>query len=57
MHHKYEGSKIDERRDRREAKKRGMTTKQWEHSAADRKMDREGQRKLDQAAKHKKRRR
>lgn len=37
---KFEGSKADEAKDRREAKKRGVPMKKWEGSAADRKMDR-----------------
>lgn len=36
---KYEGSKRDKAEDRKQAKKRGVTLKAWEGSAADRKMD------------------
>lgn len=36
---KYEGSKRDKAEDRKQAKKRGVTLKSWEGSAADRKMD------------------
>ena len=40
---KYEGSKADRMADAREAKKRGMTQKQWENSPEDKAMDRRGQ--------------
>lgn len=50
---KYEGSKADISKDRREAEKRGISAKEWERSAADKRMDREGQRRLD--AKNKRR--
>ena len=48
---KYEGSKLDERRDRKRAKKHNMTMKEWEDSAADKKMDRAGQRKMNRKQK------
>lgn len=44
---KYEGSALDERRDRRQAKKRGMTMKDWEKSDMDKRMDKAGQKKLN----------
>lgn len=50
---KYEGSKLDERRDRKAAKKAGMTLAQWERSAADKKIDKREQRKMDLRAKSK----
>lgn len=53
MPKRYEGSKTDIAKDRREAEKRGMSMKEWERSPADKRMDREGQRKLD--AKNKRR--
>lgn len=44
---KYEGSKADEAKDRKGAKKAGMTMKQWEKSPADKKADKAGQKALD----------
>ena len=44
---KYEGSPADRRNDAKQAKKRGMSAKDWENSAADEAMDRAGQRQLD----------
>ena len=44
---KYEGSKADEANDRRMAKKKGVKLKAWEKSAADKRMDKAGQKKLD----------
>lgn len=38
-HKGYEGSAADVRADKREAKKRGVSMKKWEASAADRRMD------------------
>lgn len=43
----YEGSAADEAADKRNAKKAGMTVKQWEGSPGDRKADAAGQRALD----------
>lgn len=40
MERAYERSKEDKRSDRVQAKKHGMTVKQWEKSPMDRKMDR-----------------
>lgn len=51
MAKRYEGSKADTAKDRREAEKRGMSMKTWERSAADKRMDREGQRRLDTKSK------
>ena len=39
---KYEGSKADRLQDRKGAKRAGMTLKQWEKSAADKKQDAAG---------------
>ena len=44
---KYEGSAADRAKDKKGAKKAGMTIKAWEKSAADKKADKAGQRKLD----------
>lgn len=44
---RYEGSKLDEKRDRAAAKKAGVSMKKWEGSKADRKIDKAGQAKLD----------
>lgn len=52
---KYEGSALDERRDKKEAAKRGMTMKQYERTPHDAARDRAGQRKLNKAAARKKR--
>lgn len=52
---RYEGSKADEAKDRRQAKRRGMTLAQWEGSAADRREDMKGQKALDRKAKRKRR--
>lgn len=46
MARKYEGSKTDDKRDKAEAKKRGMSMKAWEGSPMDKKMDKSGQNKL-----------
>jgi hypothetical protein len=51
MSKKFEGSKTDEKMDKKEAKKRGMSMKSWEKSAADKKMDKAGQKKMDKKAK------
>jgi len=48
---KYEGSRLDEKRDAKAAKKAGMSKSAWEGSAADRKMDRKGQREMDKKRK------
>lgn len=48
---KYEGSALDERRDRKAAKKAGKSMKEWEDSPQDRKMDRKGQREMDKKGK------
>ena len=39
---KYEGSKADRIQDKKGAKRAGMTMKQWEKSAADKKQDAAG---------------
>ena len=44
---KYEGSAADRAKDKKGAKKAGMTMKQWEKSDADKKADAAGQRKMD----------
>lgn len=41
----WEGSKPDKAQDKREAKKRGISAKQFEGSAADRKLDAAAQKK------------
>lgn len=51
---KYEGSKADEAKDRKAAKKAGMSMKAWEKTPQDRKMDKAGQKALDRKAKRKK---
>ena len=51
---RYEGSPQDRRKDRAAEKRTGMTAKQWEQSAADKKADAAGQRALDRKAKAKK---
>lgn len=48
---KYEGSRLDEKRDAKAAKKAGMSKSAWEGSAADRKMDRKGQQEMDKKRK------
>lgn len=48
---KYEGSIKDDKRDRTEAKKRGMSMKAWEKSDMDKRMDQAGQRKLNKPKK------
>jgi len=44
---RYEGSPADRRKDAREAKARGESLRAFERSAADKKEDAAGQRKLD----------
>lgn len=51
---KYEGSREDNAKDAKAAKKAGMSRAKFEKSATDRKMDRAGQKKLDAKAKRKK---
>lgn len=53
---RYEGSPADRAHDKREAKKRGMSLKAWEKSAADKRMDAAEQRKLDRKRKKPKKR-
>jgi hypothetical protein len=48
---RYEGSPADRRADKKGAKRAGMTMKQWERSAADKKKDAAGQRKLNRRKK------
>lgn len=50
---RYEGSSADKAKDRVAAKKAGMSMKAWEKTAADKKMDKSGQRKLDMKKKRK----
>lgn len=50
---RYEGSPADERNDRKQAKKRGISVKAFEGSAADKRMDAAGQKKLDARKKRK----
>lgn len=52
---RWEGSAEDKAKDRREAKKRGVTAKEFEGSAADEKMDDAAVRKMKKKAKGKKR--
>lgn len=42
---RYEDSPADKAADRREAKKRGMTAKEWEGSPADKRMDAKAEKK------------
>ena len=44
---KYEGSAADRAKDKKGAKKAGVSLKTWERGAADKKADAAGQRKLD----------
>jgi hypothetical protein len=46
MVRKYEGSKADEREDRRGAKRLGISLKAYERTAKDRREDRAGQKRL-----------
>ena len=48
---KYEGSKLDDKRDAAAAKKSGMSKAKYEGSAADKKMDAKGQRAMDRKGK------
>ena len=50
---KFEGSKADEAKDRKGAKKAGISLKKFEGSAADKRMDAKGQKALDAKAKRK----
>jgi len=50
---KYEGSTLDEKRDRTEARKRKMSMKEWEGGKEDRKQDAKYQREMDRKAKRK----
>lgn len=43
---RYEGSKADRASDKKMAKKKGVTLKAWEKSAADRKMDAAAEKKM-----------
>jgi len=43
---KWERSEADHSKDKKEAKKRGMTMKEWEKSSMDKKMDRAGAKKM-----------
>lgn len=43
---KYEGSKADKKKDKREAKKRGLPMDKWEGSKADEKMDKAAEKKM-----------
>ena len=45
MMKKWESSKEDKEKDKREAKKRGVPVKKWESSAMDERMDKEAIRK------------
>lgn len=45
MMDRWEKSKEDEKKDKREAKKRGMSRKEWEGSKADERMDKAAMRK------------
>jgi hypothetical protein len=48
---KYEGSKADNAKDRAMAKRSGVSAKKFENSAADRKMDKAGQRMMNRRGK------
>lgn len=50
---RYEGSALDEERDRKMAKKRGMSMKAWERSDEDKKQDAKYQRQMDRKSKAK----
>lgn len=50
---RYEDSKEDNRKDRMAAKKAGMSKKAFEGSAADKKIDKAGQKALDRKGKKK----
>ena len=50
---KYEGSAEDNAKDRKAAKKAGMSMKAWEKTAADKRMDKAAQAKLDRKRKKK----
>lgn len=51
---RYEGSAADRAKDKKGAKKAGMTMKAWEKSAADKKADAKGQKAVDAKKKRKK---
>lgn len=50
---KYEGGAADRAKDRKGAKKAGLSLKAWEKTSKDKKADAAGQRKLDAKAKRK----
>ncbi len=50
----WEGSKADEAKDKREAKKRGMSMSSWEKSPMDKKMDKAASKKMKKKKKAKK---
>lgn len=50
---KYEGSAADRAKDKKAAKKAGMSMKAWEKTPQDRKMDKAGQKALDKKRKKK----
>ena len=51
---RYEDSKADRAKDKKGAKKAGVTMKAWEKSSADKKADAKGQKGLDAKKKRKK---
>jgi hypothetical protein len=51
---RFEGSKADQREDRKNSKRLGMSLKQYERSPQDRKADVAGQRALDRKGKKRK---
>lgn len=50
---RFEGSKTDRAKDRKGAKKAGISLKAWEKTPADKRADKAGQRKLDRKKKRK----
>jgi len=50
---KYEGSAADRKADKKNARKAGVSLRTWERSAADKKEDAKGQKKLDKKGKKK----
>lgn len=50
---RYEGSPADEKADKANAKKHGMTVKAWEKSAMDKREDAKGQAAMDRKRKRK----
>lgn len=51
MARKYEGSRADEKADKKNAAKAGMTVKAWEGSPGDKKADAKGQKAMNKGKK------